>query len=339
MKISSLFFLPPTFNILSLGERGSGKTVFLVGSYAEFQKTRENSSLKPETSDYQNLWFECQHHHEKSLLHSILQYVLKKGIYPPATLKITDFHFAFKQKKSDRSNILCFIRWWDMPGEFCDFDNLYYQEMGANSQGCCVFINANRLINDPTYTENLTKITKQLMILVSLVKDIEYPFSLIFTQCDLLPSGEIGQERIMDQCQNLIAPLDEANINYQCFYSAITISREEKGFSLISKDISSVFLWLVTKLYEDYQLGKLPNLKILSVLHCFRCGSNHMQPSQRLGFLKKFGFWITLRKKYRCRDCGASKIEFLPFTWFNKFQFLFRSSKSKKQSRRKSRKK
>ena len=334
MKISSLFFLPPTFNILSLGERGSGKTVFLVGSYAEFQKTRENSSLKPETSDDQPLWFECQHHHEKSLLNNILQYVLKKGVYPPPTLKITDFHFAFKQKKSDRSNILCFIRWWDMPGEFCNFDNPYYQEMGTNSQGCCVFINANRLVNDPTYSENLRKITKQLMILVSLVRDIEYPFSLIFTQCDLLPLGEIGQQQITDKCQELITTLDEANINYQCFYSAIQICPEDREFSLVSKDISSVFLWLVTKLYEDYQQGKLPNLKILSTLHCFRCGSNHMQPSQRLGFLKKFGFWITLRRKYRCRDCGASKVEFLPFTWLNKLQSR-PSSRKKKHSRRK----
>ncbi len=334
MKISSLFYLPPTFNILSLGERGSGKTVFLIGSYAEFQKTQENSSLKPETSDSQNLWFECQHYHEKSLLNSILQYVLTKGIYPPPTLKITDFHFAFKQKKSNQHNILCFICWWDIPGEFCNFNNLYYQEMGISSQGCCVFINANRLVNDPTYTENLTKITKQLLILVSLVQDIEYPFSLIFTQCDLLPPGEIGQKQIMDKCQELITILDEADVNYQCFYSAIQISPDEKGFSLISKDISSVFLWLVTKLYEDYQQENLPNLKILSTLHCFRCGSNHMQPSQHLGFLKKFGLWITLRKKYRCRECGASKIEFLPFTWLNKFQFR-PSSRKKKHSRRK----
>jgi hypothetical protein len=335
MKISSLFFLPPTFNILSLGERGSGKTVFLVGSYAEFQKTRENSLEKQEASDSQNLWFECQHHHEKSLLNDILQYVLKKGVYPPPTLKITDFHFAFKQKKADQSNILCFIRWWDMPGEFCNFNNPYYQEMGTSSQGCCVFINANRLVNDPAYTENLTKITSQLTILVSLVQDVEYPFSLIFTQCDLLPPGEIGQKQITDKCQDLITTLDEANINYQCFYSAITISREKKDFSLISKDSSSVFLWLVTKLYEDYQQGKLPNLKIASILHCFRCGSHHLQPSQRLGFLKKLGFWITLRKKYRCRDCGASKIEFLPFTWLNKFQSSFGSSKKRKRSRRK----
>jgi hypothetical protein len=335
MKISSLFFLPPTFNILSLGERGSGKTVFLVGSYAEFQKTRENSLEKQKASDSQNLWFECQHHNEKSLLNDILQYVLKKGVYPPPTLKITDFHFAFKQKKSDQSNILCFIRWWDMPGEFCNFNNPYYQEMGTNSQGCCVFIDANRLVNDPTYTENLTKITSQLTILLSLVQDVEYPFSLIFTQCDLLPPGEIGQKQITDKCQDLITTLDKANINYQCFYSAITISGEKKEFRLISKDVSSVFLWLVTKLYEDYQGGKLPNLKIASILHCFRCGSNRMQPSQRLGFFKKFGFWITLRKKYRCRDCGASKIEFLPFTWFNKFQSSFRSSKKRKRSRRK----
>ena len=135
MKISSLFFLPPTFNILSLGERGSGKTVFLVGSYAEFQKTRENSLEKQEASDYQHLWFECQHHHEKSLLHNILQYVLKKGVYPPPTLKITDFHFAFKQKKSDQSNILCFIRWWDMPGEFCNFNQYLSQKKGVKREG------------------------------------------------------------------------------------------------------------------------------------------------------------------------------------------------------------
>ena len=58
---------PPTFNLLSLGERGVGKTVFLVGSYAELNSVSAPDLTTPTAANVpqQSLWFESQYHPEK----------------------------------------------------------------------------------------------------------------------------------------------------------------------------------------------------------------------------------------------------------------------------------
>ena len=172
MKLGSIYRIPPTFNILSLGERGEGKTVFLVGSYAEFKQNIETlkTTDNKDSEDAPMSWFECQQTTERALLNSILQYVQNQGVYPPPTLKISDFHFAFKQQQANQRSTLCFIRWWDMPGEYCDFDNPYYQEIGASSHGCCIFINANRLIHDAGYGATFSELKRQLTLLISLIR-------------------------------------------------------------------------------------------------------------------------------------------------------------------------
>lgn len=47
-----------TFNLLSVGQRGVGKTVFLAGSYNELHPA--NTTKHP-----QQLWFDCQDSTEK----------------------------------------------------------------------------------------------------------------------------------------------------------------------------------------------------------------------------------------------------------------------------------
>lgn len=327
MNFGPISLIPPTFNILSLGERGTGKTVFLVGSYAEFQKTLEEQQQIPPIANDKSpkLWFECPYKNENFLLNNILQYVIKRGSYPPPTLKITDFHFAFKQQKGLQRNTLCYVRWWDMPGEICNFDNPYYQEIAINSQSCCVFINTPRLLYDQSYKEVFKYLTKQLLTLIALVQDqhIDYPFSLIFTQCDRLPNWPLEQETITQYAQSLTNALEQAGTNYQCFYSTITITPQGEEFRLVSNAVSSAFLWLVTELYEDYRNGTLANLRTLSILHCLGCGSDRVNPSRSISFLKKLGLLFTLRRKYRCRDCGSSKIEFLPFVWLKNLRNFF----------------
>ena len=44
-----------TFNLLSIGQRGVGKTVFMIGSYEELQSNHL-------TAQRQKLWFDCQNH-------------------------------------------------------------------------------------------------------------------------------------------------------------------------------------------------------------------------------------------------------------------------------------
>ncbi len=247
---------PPVYNLLSLGERGVGKTVFLVGSYAELNSV---SDIDPALSPNLNptLWFECQYNPEKELLESILNYVAQTGHYPPPTLKITDFHFAFKQRQRWGIQTLCYFRWWDIPGEYCNFENPYYQTMVLNSHSCCVFINADRLVHDPTYSESLETITKQVISLARLIdrNALPYGFALIFTQCDRLSGGAMGQLQIEEKIQKLIGELESVSAKYQRFYSGVPIVEKEGVFKLQSNGVSSAFLWLVAELYKKQVFG------------------------------------------------------------------------------------
>jgi tetratricopeptide (TPR) repeat protein len=247
---------PPIYNLLSLGERGVGKTVFLVGSYAELNSV---SDIDPdlELNLSPSLWFECQYNPEKELLESILNYVSQTGHYPPPTLKITDFHFAFKQRKRWGVKSLCYFRWWDIPGEYCNFENPYYQTMVLNSHSCCVFINADRLVHDTAYVQSLETITKQVVSLARLIDRtaIPYAFALIFTQCDQLPPGAIGQLQIEEKIQGLVTALESVSAKYQRFYTGIPIVEREGVFKLQSNGVSSAFLWLVAELYKKKSFG------------------------------------------------------------------------------------
>ena len=247
---------PPIYNLLSLGERGVGKTVFLVGSYAELNSV---SDIDPdlELNLSPSLWFECQYNPEKELLESILNYVSQTGHYPPPTLKITDFHFAFKQRKRWGVKNLCYFRWWDIPGEYCNFENPYYQTMVVNSHSCCVFINADRLVHDASYVQSLETITKQVVSLARLIDRtaIPYAFALIFTQCDQLPPGAIGQLQVEEKIQGLVTALESVSAKYQRFYTGIPIVEREGVFKLQSNGVSSAFLWLVAELYKKKSFG------------------------------------------------------------------------------------
>jgi hypothetical protein len=247
---------PPIYNLLSLGERGVGKTVFLVGSYAELNSV---SDIDPdlELNLSPSLWFECQYNPEKELLESILNYVSQTGHYPPPTLKITDFHFAFKQRKRWGVKSLCYFRWWDIPGEYCNFENPYYQTMVVNSHSCCVFINADRLVHDASYAQSLETITKQVVSLARLIDRtaIPYAFALIFTQCDQLPPGAIGQLQVEEKIQGLVTALESVSAKYQRFYTGIPIVEREGVFKLQSNGVSSAFLWLVAELYKKKSFG------------------------------------------------------------------------------------
>ena len=247
---------PPIYNLLSLGERGVGKTVFLVGSYAELNSVSDiDPALSPNLNP--SLWFECQYNPEKELLESILNYVSQTGHYPPPTLKITDFHFAFKQRQKWGVKSLCFFRWWDIPGEYCNFENPYYQTMVLNSHSCCVFINADRLVHDPAYSQSLDTITKQVISLARLIDRtaLPYSFALIFTQCDRLTAGAIGQLQIEEKIQGLVGELESVAAKYQRFYTGIPIVDRDGTFKLQSNGVSSAFLWLVAELYKKQSFG------------------------------------------------------------------------------------
>ena len=232
-----------TFNLLSIGQRGVGKTVFLAGSYAELHS---NHQLKPP----QKLWFDCQKSQDEEKIDRILKYVAQTGQYPPATMKITDFNFSLKCSSLWTTKTLCHFRWWDVPGESCNSSNPEFQKIVLSSHGCCVFINASALVNDRNYLQPLEEIIQQVVAIASLVNQhgLKYAFALIFTKCDLLNLDPISLLQIEERVQPLLTRLDAVKADYQKFYSAIPIISFAGVPILKAKGASAPLLWLVSQL-------------------------------------------------------------------------------------------
>lgn len=233
----------PLFNLLSIGQRAVGKTVFIAGSYAEL-----NSQSPPE--QIHSFWFEGMNSHSQENLNSILNYVAKTGKYPPSTFKISDFYLSLKQRQRRGIETVCNLHWWDIPGEYCDFEHPEFQKMVFSSHSCCVFINAERLVRDSTYQDTLGPVVEQVIAIANLVgtKDSSYAFALILTQCDRLGNELLSRLQIEKKLQFLIAPLEAVKANYRRFYSAIPLVGESSKFKLAPSGAADAFLWLVSGL-------------------------------------------------------------------------------------------
>jgi hypothetical protein len=242
----------PTFNLLSIGQRGVGKTVFLAGSYAQFFA----DSLTKSTPD---MSMECRQEADKENLNSILDYISRTGQYPPATSKITHFNFSLKRRQRGKEQAIAHWQWWELPGEYCNFQQPEFQEMTLNSHGCCVFINAARLVADANYEKDLEPLITQIKAIASLVKGKVYPFALIFTQCDQIKgsSGSIYHLQIEEKLPSLISLLESYQTQFKRFYSAIPIVRDAEGFHLQPTGTSTPFIWLVSVLSQSLPVTSL----------------------------------------------------------------------------------
>ncbi|PZD72383.1 Beta-barrel assembly-enhancing protease [Acaryochloris thomasi RCC1774] len=245
---------PPTFNLLSIGHRGVGKTVFLAGSYAELQSGRQVES--------KDIWFEGANDQAQTTLEKLLGYMAQTGQYPPATMKVTDFTFTAKAHEGRKAKTLCEFRWADIPGEICHLDNPNFESMLLKSHGCCVFIDAGALVQDPQYLAQLEDTVKQVETISSLAAQsgLQYIFALILTKCDLLDAGPAKLIKIEQKLRSLTTRLDEANTIYRRFYSSISII-PAGGTSVVKAEGASVpILWLVSELSKVYQAQTPKNL-------------------------------------------------------------------------------
>lgn len=239
-----------TFNLLSIGHRGVGKTVFLVGSYAE-QRIISASRKSP-------TWFECQDTQVQHNLNSLLEYIAQTGQYPPATMKITNFNFTAKTQNLLGEKDLCQFRWWDIPGEICNNDNPNFQKMVMESHGGCVFIDTYTLFNNGAYTQTLQNTIKQVETIASLARQsgLTYLFAIVLTKCDLLTENPQKLLKIEENIRPLMARLDANQIHYRRFYSTIPIATNGKMSVLRAKGASAPFLWLATELSKIHRQGK-----------------------------------------------------------------------------------
>jgi tetratricopeptide (TPR) repeat protein len=244
-----------TFNLLSIGQRGVGKTVFLAGSYAELHP---NSQV----DHSQKLWFDCQDKQAQENIENILNYIARTGQYPPPTMKITNFNFSLKRRNLWGVQTLCHFRWWDTPGEACNIQNLDFQTLVLTSHGCCVFINADELVHNQAYLQVFENIVKQVVTIASLTSQhgLKYLFALILTQCDLLGPGPLSLLQIEESLQPLITRLDAAKAHYQRFYSAIPIVSTGSTSTLRATGAAAPLLWLISELRKSDNFQSQPDL-------------------------------------------------------------------------------
>jgi GTPase SAR1 family protein len=230
------------YSLLSIGQRGVGKTVFLAGSYAELHPNNQNNNP-------QQLWFDCQDSDTQKTLENVLSYVARSGEYPPATMKLTNFELSLKQNSQGKTETLCHLRWWDTPGESCKLYNPAFQLMVLQSDGCCVFIDAHALVSNPN-TDGLEDILQPVKSIAELVyqNGLKHPFALILTKFDLLASEPQIVQLLDERLQPLTSFLDEMKVNYKKFYSEIPIVSSPEGNSTIKPTQASVpVLWLVSE--------------------------------------------------------------------------------------------
>jgi GTPase SAR1 family protein len=232
---------PETFSLLSIGQRGVGKTVFLAGSYAELDP--DNNSDHP-----QQLWFDCQDSDVQANLEKIKNHVARTNSYPPPTIKITNFNFSLKTQTPEGVKTVCDFRWWDIPGEICNIHNPEFQDMIFNSHGCCVFINANALIQESDYLRVIEDIYNQVAAIASVVYkyNIKYAFAIVLTKCDLIELNPATQEKIEQNLQPLITYLDNVKATHKIFYSAIPIVSIAGVSRLSAKGAANPLLWLLS---------------------------------------------------------------------------------------------
>ena len=260
-----------TFNLLSIGQRGVGKTVFLAGSYLELQA---DLLEKPA----QQLWFDCQDDQAQENIERILNYIVKIRQYPPPTMKVTSFSFELKRQSLRGTETISRFHWSDIPGEICTVHNLDFRRMVSGSHGCCVFIDACALSINSSYLEEIEEVIRQVTAIATLahLNGLKYSFALILTKCDLVEAESFNQQRFQESLQPLTTRLDAVKASYQTFYSFIPLVHTASTTTLKAEGAAAPFLWLVCELSKAHT----PHLtnSLLDFVTSRRSGGSQPQP-------------------------------------------------------------
>lgn len=233
---------PPTYNLLNIGYRGAGKTVFLAGSYISLHFNRNKARLNQE-------WLDCQDSESRQNMDQLLTYITQTRHYPPPTLKVTDFNFSVKTRTLCGVKTLCHLHWWDIPGEFCQANNSDLQLLLFSSHACCLLIDAPAFVNDRTYQQRIETVIQQLTQFLpqSQTNRPHYPLAVILTKYDLLQS-EQSRGQLKQQLQPFVQALRPLQINSHGFTSAIPIISFGASVTLHPQGSAAPFKWLIAEL-------------------------------------------------------------------------------------------
>lgn len=267
---------PKIYSLMSIGPRGVGKTVFLIGSYLELH-------TEPRRKRKTSLWFDCEDHEAEENISKIISYVARNGHYPPGTMRLTNFDLSLKQRHWWNSHKLCNFRLWDVPGESCQLHNPAFISMVLNSHGCCVFIDAHALLSDTNPEKSLKEIFDPIKSIAELAtkNNLAHPFALILTKCDLLVSQPDYWQHLEKCIQPITSYLDSLGIKYQTFCSEIPIVSTSGVATLKARNAAPAILWLINEVRQTYHPHPhAPELK-------------HNQEAKQI-----FGFHLTSTYKY-----------------------------------------
>jgi len=239
-----------TFTFQLIGQRGVGKTVFLATMSSQYDDLTEYGLC---SADVQT----------ENQVQQILTFMRNNGSYPPATNRSIPFTFDLYPKGSSSSRKpLCTFRWEDIPGEICQLWDEGFNHSTANSSGCLIFVDANALMTNPDYTENLDQLTDLVLPLVNIValNGITYPVAIVLTKCDMLGTltpqlSGILQERL----EPIIRGLKRFKIAHKVFHSSLSLTRpgSSGSYTLTVGNTESPLLWLID---EIQRVRKVPVL-------------------------------------------------------------------------------
>lgn len=230
------------YTVLSIGQRGAGKTVFLAASYQTFKN--QATSGNPA-----NIVFRSQEEESEEDIEKILNYVARTGQYPPATLKISNFDFSLEKKSGDRSDKVATIRWWDIPGESCQIYNLAFVNMALQANACLLFLEAASLLNDSDKHNNYLRIFQTLIEIINHNKT-RFNLGIIISKCDLVVSDQKSWQNLQLKVKELEQKLREQKVNHRFFYSTVLIDSQQ-GTLQANQALDSLS-WLLSQI--DQQL-------------------------------------------------------------------------------------
>jgi hypothetical protein len=237
------------YTVLSIGQRGAGKTVFLVGCYQAF-KNQSNPR------NQQEITWQCEQQESEENIEKILNYVAKTGKYPPATLKISNFDFTLEKNSSNQLKKIATIRWWDVPGESCQIYNLAFVNMTLKANGCLLFLEAPSLLNEQRKQNSSLNIFQTLIEIIHHNKP-NFNLAIIITKCDLVISDRKCWQSLQLKVQELKKRLQESQVNYRFFYSTVLIDSQQG--TLEANQALESMSWLFSQIDQQVNLSEITN--------------------------------------------------------------------------------
>jgi hypothetical protein len=172
------------FKWLAIGERGVGKTTFLLSCWCQLHS--DSARLKRCFLDAKGI--------TRDKFERAMNYIRQTGDYPTATMRFDQLNFDVKQRQWwGGEKTVGQIDWIDSPGEQCQQKFPNFLEEVFSSNAFFVFINIEKalLALNTSKTIELEKVFAPVLKLAEALKDSSpKPIAVIFTRVDRLQSLE-----------------------------------------------------------------------------------------------------------------------------------------------------